>query len=200
MNIKEYTTIKDLNYTQYCDYLQKKYGICPHDYFTKTWNRNKKCTRTAEGLVSHHKFEDHAQKLCDRAEAMKYPFEWQTAENLVFCDYLEHLLLHILICESDFENALDGELVGVGGMLEYIIPELNDVYSGWNTNQAWRANCHAKIINDEDVYLTLIKRFKTNCSSYPFCNDMFLMTSYNKQFGLWDGNNNKYIFDKILKL
>ena len=27
MNIKEYEKIKDMNYLEYCDYLQSKYGI-----------------------------------------------------------------------------------------------------------------------------------------------------------------------------
>lgn len=200
MNIAEYKRIEELDYSQYCDYLQKKYGIGLCDYLTKSWNKNKKCTRTKDGLVVHHKYEDHASKLAEPKIAKNYPFEWQTAINIVYCDYLEHLLLHILICETKLENALEGELVGVGGMLDFIVPELNDVYSGWKTSQDWRAICHSKIINDKDVYLLLLKRFLTDCNFYPYCETKYLLSSYNAKFGLWDKNNNQELFDAILAL
>ena len=200
MNINEYMNIEKFNYEQYCDYLQEKYGIGRSDYFTKSWNKNHKCTRTAEGLVAHHKFEDHAALLSTPKEAMNFPFDWQKSENIVYCDYLEHLLLHILICESEHKNALKNEIVGIGGILQFIVPELNDVYSGWQTNQIWRANCHNKIIDDKDVYLVLIKRLKDNCHSYPLYNDLLLLSSYNNLFGLWNRENNSKIFNEISSL
>ena len=86
MNITEYESVKTFNYTQYCDYLQNKYGIGLSDYMTKSWNKNSKCTRTKEGLLAHHKFEDHAIMLANKEYAMKNPFEWQLAKNIVYCD------------------------------------------------------------------------------------------------------------------
>ena len=64
---------------------------------TKSWNKNPKCSRTKEGLYVHHKFEDHAIRLSKKDFAINHPFEWQLAKNLIYCDFLEHLLLHILI-------------------------------------------------------------------------------------------------------
>jgi hypothetical protein len=167
---------------------------------TKTFNKKKQCTRTKEGLVAHHKMENYASKLAEPIEAVKYPFEWQTAPNIVYCDYLEHFLLHILICESKLDNPLDGELVGIGGIIQYIIPELNDMYSGWKTTQGWRATCHSKVINDKDVYLTLIKRLTVNCKDYPHCNPELFLSSYNTQYGNWSKENNKALFNEIIKL
>ena len=100
MDLQEYNKVKELKYLEYCDYLQKKYGIGKCDYMTKSWNLNPKCKRTSEGLVAHHKYEDHAIMLSTKMFAMLNPFEWQKAENIVYCDYIEHLFLHILICEN----------------------------------------------------------------------------------------------------
>ena len=99
MKLQEYEKVKDYTYLEYCDYLQEKYGIGFCDYMTKNWNKNQKVTRTKDGLYVHHKYEDHAIMLSTKEYAMKNPYEWQLKENLVYCDFLEHLLLHILICE-----------------------------------------------------------------------------------------------------
>ena len=159
MNITEYENVKKLNYLQYCNYLQNKYGIGICDYMTESWTKNK-CSRTSEGLYAHHKYEDHAIRLSDVDCAMKNPYEWQKAENIVYCDMLEHLYLHILICESPSKDKNTREIVGIGGIFKFFVPTLNDVYSGWKSNKQWEIKCHQKIINDKDVYLILIERFK----------------------------------------
>ena len=99
MNMNEYLEVKDLSYLDYCDYLQRKYGIGLDDYMTKAYNTKPKCKRTKEGLLVHHIREDTMIMLSTKEIAMMFPFEWQLKENLVYCDYLEHLLLHILICK-----------------------------------------------------------------------------------------------------
>ena len=200
MNIKEYEKIKSFNYLEYCDYLQNKYGIGICDFMTKSYNKNPKVTRTNEGLLAHHKFEDHAIMLSDKEFAMKNPFEWQQAKNIVYCDYLEHLLLHILICENPSSEKNEFEAVGIGGVINFIVPELNDFYSGWETDQQWRKNCHEKIKNDKDVYMVLLKRFKHSCDKYPLYTDDCLFTSYNEKFGLWSKQQNEQLFDEIKRL
>lgn len=200
MKLAEYEKIKNLNYLEYCDYLQEKYGIGLSDYMTKSWNKNSKVTRTKEGLIAHHKFEDHAILLADKEYAMKNPYEWQLAKNIVYCDYLEHLLLHILICENPAENHNADEVVGIGGVVNFIVPELNDFYSGWKTNQGWRLNCHNLIKDDKDVYLILIKRFKDLWKDSPFFKVEFLFTSFNEKFGLWSSQQNQKIYEEIRKI
>ncbi len=200
MKLAEYEKIKNLNYLEYCDYLQEKYGIGLSDYMTKSWNKNSKVTRTKEGLIAHHKFEDHAILLADKEYAMKNPYEWQLAKNIVYCDYLEHLLLHILICENPAENHNADEVVGIGGVVNFIVPELNDFYSGWKTNQGWRLNCHNLIKDDKEVYLILIKRFKDLWKDCPFFKVEFLFTSFNEKFGLWSSQQNQKIYEEIRKI
>lgn len=200
MNLAEYEKVKSFTYLEYCDYLQQKYGIGLSDYMTKSWNKNSKVTRTKDGLLAHHKFEDHAIMLSTKEFAMQNPFEWQLAKNIVYCDYLEHLFLHILICEYPSNEQNEFEAVGVGGVINFIVPELNDLYSGWETEQAWRKNCHILIVNDKNVYLLLLKRFKTNCKKYPFFTKDCLFTSFNETFGLWSREKNKKLFQEIAAL
>lgn len=200
MNIDEYNKVKYLKYLEYCNYLQAKYGIPKKPYFSTGWSKNAKISRTSEGLIAHHKYEDHAILLSTPQIAQNNPYEWQLPENIVYCDYLEHLLLHVLICENPSPNKNLFEVVGIGGVINFIVPELNDFYSGWKTNQSWRKNCHDLIKNDKNVYFEILKRFKHNCSNYPFYDKNCLYTSFNEQFGLWSIEKNKTIFKEISKL
>lgn len=153
MNIQEYEKVKNYTYLEYCDYLQQKYGIGLGNYMSENWKKSSKVTRTKEGLYVHHKYEDHAIMLGNPEYAKNNPYEWQMKENLVYCDLLEHLFLHQLICEYPAENKNENEQVGIGGIVNFIVPELNDVYSGWRSKQAWQQNCHNAIIKDKEVYL-----------------------------------------------
>lgn len=204
MKITEYNNIKNFTYEEYCEYLKTKHGNALYDYFTKTYNKNPKVTRTKEGLVCHHICEDRAIMLSSPKYAQIFPFEYQKAVNLCYCDYLEHLLLHILICEKVKSPNDDFLAAGIGGIVNYLVPELNDFYSGWKTNQQWRMNCHNLVRDDKDVYLTLLKRFKTNCEDY--CKtcltnpESCLLTSFNEEFGLWSKEKNQPIFEEIIKL
>lgn len=200
MNLQEYKTVENLTYLGFCDYLQKKYGISPVPYFTKNWNKNTKVSRTRDGLTVHHKYEDHAIMLGHPNWAQKNPYEWQLPENLVYCDYLEHLFLHILICEYPSKDHNENEIVGIGGVINFLVPELNDLYSGWKTKLAWQAKCHERVIHDKDVYLLLLKRFKKNCSNYPFYTADCLYKSFNESYGLWKREWNQDLFDEIKAL
>lgn len=197
MNIQEYKNIKNYNYKEYCDYLKKKYGEAKYDYFTRSFNKNPKVTRTNEGLLCHHIYEDKAIMLSNPEFAKKNPFEYQLAKNLCYCDYLEHLLLHILICENPSSDKNLFEVVGIGGVINFLVPELNDFYSGWITTQGWRSKCHNKIKDDKDVYLELLKRFKINCKDNPLYREDCLYTSFNESFGLWSKSKNTSLFEEI---
>lgn len=50
------------------------------------------------------------------------------------------------------------EAFGIGGIVNFLVPELNDVFSGWKTNQTWRETCHNAIKDDKEVYMALLKQ------------------------------------------
>lgn len=200
MNMTEYNQVKDMTYLQYCDYLQGKYGIGHANYMTKSFNPNPKCKRTKEGLIAHHKAEDKMVMLSTKEVAEMFPYEWQLKENIVYCDYLEHLLLHVLICiypSPDQEPIAD---VGIGGVINFIMPELNDLYSGWETKQPWRKNCHDLVINDKDVYLAIMKQFVKWVKAGRKADKTMLHRSYNEAYGIWDSKRNEMIYKELDKL
>lgn len=200
MDMNEYQSVKDFTYLEYCDYLQDKYGIGLADYMTKSYNPIQKCKRTKEGLVAHHKKEDTMIMLSDKRIAVMCPFEWQLKENIVYCDYLEHLLLHVLICKYPADNKPKIIAAGIGGVVNFIAPELNDLYSGWVTTQAWRKNCHDKVSADKKVYLAILKQFIDIEESNPNFKVDILCKSYNEDFGLWKSSKNKKIYNEIMAL
>ncbi|MFN2926439.1 hypothetical protein ACKX2L_05890 [Lachnospiraceae bacterium YH-ros2228] len=201
MNLSEYNQVKDLTYLDYCNYLQKKYGVGLSDYFTPSFSKNPKVSRTRDGLFAHHKMEDTMVLLSTPEIAKLCPFAWQTKENIVYCDYLEHLLLHVLICKYPSPHKVKNADVGIGGVIAFLVPELNDLYSGWNTTQAWRKTCHDKVRNEKDVYLSILKTFidweTENDSSFDVT---ILCRSGNAPYGLWQEKKNKAIYSEIKAL
>lgn len=200
MNMSEYLIVKDFTYLEYCDYLQNKYGIGLDDYMTKSYNPKPKCKRTKEGLLAHHKKEDTMILLSTKEVAMMCPIEWQSKENIVYCDYLEHLLLHILICKYQSDKEIDFVKVGLGGVVKFIVPELNDLYSGWETGQAWRKNCHDKVKGDKAVYMEMLKQFISNEIDDVNFDISILCRSLNEPYGIWSNDQNSELYKEIKKL
>ena len=190
MNMKEYNKVKDLGYEEYCDYLKEKYGCAKYDYFRKSFTKDKRVTRTAEGLLCHHTREDEAPMLCNPSFAKVYPFEYQEAKNLCYCDYLEHLFLHMLIFEKTINCA--GRVLGNGGITEFLVPELNDFYSGFKPKAAWQQKCIKRVIRNKAVYLKLLKRYRDTSKD-----NMFYMSSFNEKFGNWDLEKNRQLIEEI---
>ena len=155
-------------------------------------------------MIAHHRFEDHAIMLSEKRFAEKHPFEWQRAENLVYCDYLEHLLLHILICENppkDVHPLIAGG-VGIGGIINLIVPQLNDLFSGWCPNEQrnfWKQRCFERVKEQKEVYFVLLKRFKTTCKKNRFYTKNCLCHGYNGE-GNWPKTRDKEIFEIIRAL
>ena len=200
MNMSEYQKVKGFTYLEYCDYLQSKYGIGLADYMTKSYNPNPKCKRTKDGLVAHHKKEDTMIMLSKKAVAQMYPFEWQLKENIVYCDYLEHLLLHILICKYPSDDKVNFVDTGIGGVVNFIVPELNDLYSGWIPKQAWIQNCFNRVSSDKKVYLLILKQFIDIMKGNPNFKISDLYKSFNQPYGLWDNKKNERIYNEINSL
>ncbi len=201
MNMTEYLDVKNMTYLEYCAYLQHKYGCGICDYMTPTFNKKRGITRTGEGLYAHHKMEDRVAQLGTPEYAREWPFEWQKKENIIYCDLLEHLWLHTLICKYPSPEKAPREIVGIGGILQFMVPELNDLYSGWETKQAWQKNCHDKVRNDKDTYMAILAEivaFLRDNKDYS-CLAEKLFSSLGED-GTWDKSKNIKIFKEILEL
>lgn len=160
MDREELEKQKLLTYKQLVEYLLSKYGAATCNYFCRDnfKSKNRNVSRSDEGLICHHIDEDKAIMLSTPQWAEKCPYEWQKADRLVYCNYLEHLLLHIKIAEEPrHPDAMEHQLPGIGGAVNFIIPELNDYFGGYTYTQKWRLLAFEKVDENYDEYIQLLE-------------------------------------------
>lgn len=187
--MEEYITLLDKNYEECCEYLLGKYGLATDDYFSKiSYERfkrgeiktlgKKKITRTGEGLYIHHIDEDKQIMIASPEAIMKFdiPFEYQMKERLVYCNLIEHAILHVLIAKKDVEEATIGNNLqahGIGGYINFIRPELVQwLIKGVEPKLAWQMNCRNSIVmpvSDAEKLIDQIDNFLVE--NYPISQD-----------------------------
>ena len=148
------------SYADIVKYLLKKYGVAKHDYFKDTacTTKNPLVSRTSEGLYCHHIDEDKAIMLSNDAYAATNPFDYQKADRLVYCNLLEHLILHIKIAaEPRNVDANENELPGIGGAVNFICRELNDIFGGKEPSDEWRKKVASLVKDSFDDYIMVLK-------------------------------------------
>lgn len=149
MTINEYQNVKDFSYEEYCGYLNKKYGAVPRKYGS---SKNK---HPDDGLFIHHVREDEVASLSNRKIALANDPVYQEPENLVYCNYLEHLLLHIMIGEE----TVGTKNLGLNGPFVFIVPALKNYFEkGWK-NEKINAGYYNAIEGNKEVYDILLKRY-----------------------------------------
>lgn len=151
-NYKEYQDLLLKNYDEAVDFLLQKYGSAQDNYFKeKSYKRfmNKEIksigkgniSRTSEGLYCHHIDENIMLKISDPVFIREYeiPFEYQKKERLVYCDLIEHSILHVLIAK---ETSLE---FGYLGLNFYLLPNIESWYlDKIIPDSEWRKNCYKK--------------------------------------------------------
>lgn len=148
-----------MSYQGLVDYLLEKYGPAQYDYFINDSfrSKNKKVSRSAEGLECHHIDEDKAIMLSSPQYAARNPFEYQKAERLVYCNVLEHLILHIKIVEEPRPlEANEMELPGIGGIINFLCPQINDYYNGYEYKREHQIRKFEKIADNFDDYIGVL--------------------------------------------
>lgn len=137
MNLNEYNKVQYFTYENYCQYLKDKY-----------------INKPKSKLFKHHTYENIQANLSNDS-IRKYfielnPDKIQYVNDIVYCDYLEHLLLHIMIGEQTDSR----KCLGLGGAVNYIIPQLNDYFD--NGVKAYSDKYYEDI--DRNVYEILVDR------------------------------------------
>jgi len=160
----EYEIEYDLadTYRSLVNSLLKKYGPAPCSYFTdKDCKKvDPRISRSSEGLQCHHIDEDKAIMLSDPEYAIKNPFKYQEANRLVYCNILEHLILHLkIIDEPRKKSANPGEAVGIGGAINYLIPMINDYYNGYEFKRDYQKKLVEILDDNFDNYISILLKF-----------------------------------------
>lgn len=192
---KYYERVMEMSYDELVNYLIKKYGPARYDYFINEYCtiKNKKVSRTNEGLYCHHIDEDKAIMLSNIEYANKNPFEYQKAERLVYCNMLEHFLLHILIFEKPkSDKANKNELQGIGGAVNYLCKQLNDLYCGYEYKQGWMKKIVSAVEKDYDSYIPMLRRLWEDIRKNK---NLEMFISKEDLARGWNGN----VYPKILK-
>lgn len=142
-----------LSYQSLVDYLIQKYGKAKGNYYNQDWTRNKKISRTSQGLLIHHIDEDKVAGLSSLKKAKYSSYDFQKADRLVYCNYFEHLLLHIKIAESTTVAAL-----GIEGALT-IIKEIESCYINY-PKETWKRNLFRPIANDSGNFVRICNYYE----------------------------------------
>ena len=190
-----YQRLMKMSYDDLVQFLINKYGPAKYDYFTNEYCtiKNKNVTRTSEGLYCHHIDEDKAIMLSNDKFAGQNPYEYQRANRLVYCNFLEHLLLHILIVEEPKKlNANKNEIQGIGGAVDFICKQLNDLYNGYEYKQEWMINTTSVVKNDYESYILMLRRLWKDVQNNETLSSM--ISKEDLAVG-WDGT----LYSKILK-
>lgn len=162
MNNNELEYCFQLSYTDLCKYYQNKYGLPSVNYFAteECKSKSKKIGRTSEGLFCHHNYEDRYSNLGEPHMAKKYPFECQKKENLTYCDYLEHLLIHLKInvdaCPELNELSQIKRFFNSLGFF-WIAGEINTLFHNNGSGQKWRNDCYNVIKDSFSVYVSILR-------------------------------------------
>ena len=196
----ESTEIKNqlkMTYDELVDYLLKKYGPAQYDYFRNESckSKNSKVSRTNEGLYCHHIDENKAILLSNDKFAINNPFEYQKANRLVYCNVLEHLILHIKIVEEPKnENANQMEIQGIGGAVCFICPQINDYFNGYEFKQQYLINIFSLIENNFNDYIDILKYFLDVVEKNPIYK--LIVTKERLSVG-WDQQIVKKVYDQL---
>lgn len=153
---KYYKKLLDKSYIQLVSLLNDKYGPAEFDYFPqksyerflnneiKTLGKNRKISRTAEGLYCHHVDEDKEIMISspDYIKMFNIDFNCQKKERLVYCNIIEHAILHIIIARDTMNNRSDRTL-GLGGYINFMRPQLIDWFIHNEVpKRNWELNCY----------------------------------------------------------
>ena len=178
MNLEEYGRVKEMSYDKYCDYLRRKYGCPKHDY------PNVADARPSEGLFIHHIGENEIANLSNESIRVESDHKYQTPEMLCYCDWLEHLLLHIMIGEETVGTTN----LGLEGCFTYLLPALRDFFEDGKKTCKYNDAYYDVISGDKDVFDALLLRYNEIVRSRVVVQDHNMVLYEEVEFNLEKNN------------
>lgn len=161
-----------MSYQSLCDYLLQKYGCAKGNYFhtENCKSKRKDISRTSDGLICHHIREDRGSNLSNTESARTQPFEWQEKENLVFCNLIEHLILHekifVMRNKTYMKNPSDINSVFSTEGIFMICNDIVDLFSNNGSTIKWRQRCFEEISDNYFDFLDILVAFFSFISNH----------------------------------
>lgn len=153
-------------YLEAINALKKKYGTPPKPYFAteefKSVNKNNRFLK--EGLYIHHDAENKYILLARPDVARKFSYKWQQPNKLTYCNFLEHMILHLLIFKEtkELSKKSDNQILGLGGLVDFQIPfEGNPALVAARRNEYMtrgKGESQLFIKANEQVYFEILKQ------------------------------------------
>lgn len=119
------------------------FWFSPEEKLYICWGVKGRYSRTHEGLLCHHIDEDKGAVLSNPHFAKDYPFSYQKKERLVYCDYIEHLLLHYKLKGEECSG------------YDLIVAEIKQFMKG-NVRYEWLLPCVKRMMERTDDIQTLL--------------------------------------------
>lgn len=163
----EYLVLLSKTYNEAVEFLLKKYGPAEDDYYReKSYYRflrgeiknitKGKFARSSEGIECHHILENKFLNMTDSSfiRDQNIPFKYHQKDKLVFCDIVEHAILHTLIAK---ETSLE---FGVPGYTTHLRLKIEDWYIEKIIPQKskWHIACYNKAYIAPEDALDLLER------------------------------------------
>lgn len=149
-------------YQDLVDYLKEKYGPARYNYFYKDNCRSRRpeVSRTTEELICHHIREDMGGNLSNKSQAIIQPYEWQLKQNLVYCNLLEHLLLHFKIAvlrqKAKLKQPYDILQFFTTDGIYMVANQINGLFKKNGTQTKWLNNLYIAIRDNYSDYTLLL--------------------------------------------
>lgn len=161
---QEYRKLLLKVYDEVVEFLLQKYGPAKDDYYREeSYQRfmngeiksitKGKHSRTIEGLYCHHIDENKYLNLTNMnfIQKQNVSFKHHRRDRLVYCDLIEHAILHVLIAK---ETELK---LGYPGYFIFLVPNIINWYFDENIpEQEWEKKCYYKsYLNPEEAFNVL---------------------------------------------
>ncbi|WP_050498720.1 hypothetical protein [Oenococcus oeni] len=148
-SFQDYEDLLNKNYKDAVATLLVKYGRATDNYFKERSYQlflngeiksptKGQISRSAEGLYCHHIDENKFLNMANASYifGQKIPFLYQQKDRLVYCNLVEHLILHALIVHETQGH------FGYPGLIQYLKPSVKDWYiSGIKPDKLWEQKC-----------------------------------------------------------
>lgn len=172
---KAYKNLLSKTYNEAVEFLLQKYGFAQDDYYReKSYHRfmngeiqnitRGKYSRTDEGLYCHHVDEIRELKISDQSfvKSNNIPFAYQKKDRLVYCDLIEHAILHVLITKET------SHAFGLPGYVAFLKPIIEEWYIEEKLPRPqWMRKCYNKaFLHPEEAVNILQEMQRTLGMSY----------------------------------
>ena len=192
---EEIEQLRQLSYFDLVAYLKQKYGEPSEPFFINEncTTKNPRILRTSEGLFVHHVAENEHVDLSQPNFAKKWSFELQKPKNLVYCNYLEHILLHIAIVNEYLRLETikkTREIVGLGGLVNFMFPEIIDYINGYEFKKDYLKRCLQVVDGNEFIFIDILTCFQDvsyDSEGHPDLWEIKYFLTNNKRFDLFKG-------------